>query len=356
MAVHLCDTGLNFTEQITEGKISSRFLSSSTGLPFVNPLLNGGTMFRKLKHWRFQLLAFLVALLSVITVPGLVQPGGATTTIDFVSPQWLSDHASDPNLRILDVRINPLDYISNHIPGAVNIADPTFRGPNGRLPVQYWEQQKLESLFQQAGVSDDSHVVIYSDGSNVLGATMVAYLLERGGHDQVSVLDGGYKGYQDAGLPVTREFPQYPTGNFTLKDNPAIRVTLDEVRGFINNPAVTLIDPRPPAWFAGEEDLFIRNGHIPGAKNIPWTTFMVGETNLHQLKSLDEIRAVLAARNITPDDDIVLSCSTGREATLQYVVLKHLLGYPNVRIYEGSWTEYSAQLDLPVATGRDPNA
>jgi thiosulfate/3-mercaptopyruvate sulfurtransferase len=118
---------------------------------------------------------------------------------------------------------------------------------------------------------------------------------------------------------------------------------------------ITFIDPRPPALFAGEEDVFIRNGHIPGANNIPWPTFTVGEENFHQLKSLDAIRALLTQRQITPNLDIVVTCSTGREASLQYVVLKHVLGYPNVRIYEGSWTEYSTQPDLPVATGRDPN-
>ncbi|WP_035984448.1 sulfurtransferase [Leptolyngbya sp. KIOST-1] len=101
--------------------------------------------------------------------------------------------------------------------------------------------------------------------------------------------------------------------------------------------------------------MFIRNGHIPGAKNIPWPTFTIGEDNFHQLKALDEIRALLARRQVGRNDEIIVTCSTGREASLQYVVLKHVLGYSNVRLYEGSWTEYSAQPDLPVATGRDPN-
>jgi thiosulfate/3-mercaptopyruvate sulfurtransferase len=185
---------------------------------------------------------------------------------------------------------------------------------------------------------------------------MVAYLLERSGHGSVSVLDGGYKGYQAAGLSVTKVFPRYEAGNFEIRDNTAVRVNLDFVRQHLNDPTITFIDPRPPALFAGEEDVFLRNGHIPGAKNIPWPSFTVGEANLHQLKPLGEIRTLLNSRGIEPEDDIIVSCSTGREATLQYVVLKHLLGYPKVRIYEGSWTEYSSQPDLPVATGRDPSA
>ena len=315
-------------------------------------------MFKQLRIWKIQIVSFIVAALAVVTLPGLVHPSQAATTIDFVTPQWVAEHSQDANLRILDVRINPLEYINAHVPGAVNIADNTFRGPNGRLPVQFWEQQKIESLFQDAGVNNNSHLVIYSDGNSILGSTQVAYLLERVGYSgQVSILNGGFKAYRDANLPVTKEFPQYQRGNFTLRDNSAIRVSLDEVRSIVNNRSaqVTFIDPRPAALFAGEENLFIRNGHIPGAKNIPWPTFTLGEDNFHQIKTLDEIRALLARRNVTPNDTIIMTCSTGREASLQYVVLKHVLGYPKVRLYEGSWTEYSSQPDLPVATGRDPN-
>ncbi|MBW4481276.1 MAG: sulfurtransferase [Tildeniella torsiva UHER 1998/13D] len=315
-------------------------------------------MFKQLQRWKIQLVAFLAAVLAVATLPALVQPSAAATTIDFVTPQWVAEHSGDANLRILDVRTNPLDYINSHIPGAVNIAENTFRGPNGRLPVQFWQEQKIEALFQESGVNNDSHVVIYSDGNSVLGSTQVAYLLDRGSHSgRVSVLDGGFKSYTDAGLPVTKEFVEYSVGNFNLVDDDSVRVSLDQVREFVtsSNSGITFIDPRPPAGFAGETDVHIRNGHIPGAKNIPWPSFTLGEDNFHQLKSLDEIRALLARREVTPADDIVVTCTTGREASLQYVVLKHLLGYPNVRIYEGSWTEYSAQPDLPVATGRDPN-
>jgi thiosulfate/3-mercaptopyruvate sulfurtransferase len=321
--------------------------------------------FLKLKGVRAAVLAFVASVLAVaVVIPSLAQPGAAhfhrtpaanSSELRFVSPQWLADHLEDDNLRILDVRMNPLDYIQGHVPGAVHVADNTFRGPNGRLPIQYWDTDKLDFIFTEAGVTDDSDVVIYSDGGNLLGSTMVAYLLERSGHATAAVLDGGYPGYRDAELPITKAFPEYETGEFTLEDNADIRVTIDDVRGFVEAGNVTFIDPRPAALYAGEIDLFQRNGHIPGAKNIPWPTFTIGEDNLHQLKPLDEIQALLDARGITHDDTIIVTCSTGREATLQYIVLKHLLDYPNVRIYEGSWTEYSSFPDLPVATGRDPD-
>ena len=298
------------------------------------------------------LASLLVFAVAIPLFPGLnATAQSSNSEIEFVSPSWVADHANDANLRVLDVRINPFDYFTAHIPGSVHIADNTFRGPNGVLPVQYWQPEKLESLFQQAGVNNDSTVVIYSDGRDVLGATMVAYLLERSGLAEVAVLDGGFTGYQTAGLPVTKEFPSYEVGNFTVRDNPDVRVTLAEVRELVGQPDITFVDPRPAPLFSGEQEIWVRNGHIPGAKNLPWPTFTAGEANFHQLKPLDEIRQLLSERNIQPSDTIIMTCSTGREATLQYTVLKHLLGYPNVRVYEGSWTEYSSQLDLPIETG-----
>ncbi|NJN88768.1 MAG: sulfurtransferase [Leptolyngbyaceae cyanobacterium SL_7_1] len=308
-----------------------------------------------LKLFKSKLVAFVVALFgAAIAIPLLAfAPSFATTAanVQFVAPTWVAEHANDPNLRILDVRLNPFDYFTGHVPNAVHIADNTFRGPNGVLPVQYWQSDKLQSLFSQAGVNDDSQVLVYSDGRDILGTTMVAYLLDRTGHGNVAVLDGGFAGYKAAGLPVSKEFPSYPLGQFTVRDQPQLRVTLDQVRQLIGQPGVTFIDPRPPELFSGEQQVWARNGHIPGAKNIPWVSFTVGEANFHQLKPLDEIRQILASRNVTPEDDIIVTCSTGREATLQYHVLKYLLGYPKVRIYEGSWTEYSSYPDSPIETG-----
>ena len=305
----------------------------------------------------FALLAALVASLLVIpALPASIQAATSKATVQFVSPEWVATHAKDADLRVLDVRTAPLEYISGHVPGAVNIADSNFRGPNGVLPVQYWDNAKLADIFSKSGVSNNSKVLVYSSGNDVLGATMVAYLLERSGVKEIAVLDGGYAGYKSANQTVTKEFPRYSPGKFVLRDDPSIRVSLNQVQTLIGKPGVVFIDPRPPELFRGEKDIWIRNGHIPGAKNIPWPTFTEANNaqenlkNPHKLKSLDEIRALLAERGIKPTDDIIVSCSTGREATLQYVVLKHLLGYPKVRIYEGAWTEYSTT-NLPIATG-----
>jgi thiosulfate/3-mercaptopyruvate sulfurtransferase len=307
----------------------------------------------KLKKPRFftLLVAFCACLVMfpLISLPAF--PASPKSNIQFVSPTWFAQNSKDSNLRILDVRNLPLDYIAGHLPNAVNIADNAFRGPKEGLPVQYWNNQKLGEIFANSGITNNSRVLVYSDGRDVLGATMVAYLLERSGVSNIAVLDGGYKSYA-ATQNVTKEFPKYKLNKFTVRDNPSVRVSLAEVRKLIGKPGVTFIDPRPEKLFRGEENIWVRNGHIPGARNIPWPTFTEAE-NPHKLKSLDEIKQILADRKVTPSNDIIVTCSTGREATLQYVVLKHLLGYPKVRIYEGSWTEYSTYPDLPVATGAE---
>lgn len=270
-------------------------------------------------------------------------------SIKFVSPEWVASNANDPNLRMLDLRQNPIDYFVNHLPKAVNIADNVLRGPRNGLPVQYLEPDKLAEKLAIAGVTDKSRVLIYSDGDAILGSSMFAYILERlGFQNEVAILDGGFTGYS-ATQPVTKEFPNYTPGRLAFKDNPDIRVSLNQVKDLIGKPDVVFIDPRPPRAFQGEVNIFTRNGHIPGARNIPWPTFTETE-NQHKLKPLSDIEKILADRKIDKSKDIIVTCTTGREATLQYVVLKHLLGYPKVRIYEGSWTEYS-QTDLPVETG-----
>lgn len=277
--------------------------------------------------------------------------------IKLITPEQAAAGATSGQWKVLDVRpVPPLDYISGHVPNAVHISEQAFRGPNGKLPYQIWPAQDLANLLSKAGISNNDKVLVYSDGVNILGASLVAYILEKSGVPTIGILDGGFSAYKTQGQPTTKVFTSYKPGTFNPKSVPGLAISLQELLPLVGKPNVVIVDPRPKALFEGTEQTFIRNGHIPGAINITWQSVTEANNpeealkNPHKLKSIDALRQLFVSRGVTPDKTVIISCSTGREASLQYVVLKHLLGYPNVRIYEGSWTEYSAT-DNPVQTG-----
>lgn len=277
--------------------------------------------------------------------------------IKLITPEQAAAGATSGQWKVLDVRpVPPLDYISAHVPNAAHISEQAFRGPNGKLPYQIWPAKDLANLLSKAGISNNDKVLVYSDGVNILGASLVAYILEKSGVPTIGILDGGFSAYKTQGQPTTKVFTPYKPGTFQPKSVPGLAISLQELLPLVGKPNVVIVDPRPKALFEGTEQTFIRNGHIPGAINITWQSVTEANNpeealkNPHKLKSIEALRQLFVSRGVTPDKTVIISCSTGREASLQYVVLKHLLGYPNVRIYEGSWTEYSAT-DNPVQTG-----
>jgi thiosulfate/3-mercaptopyruvate sulfurtransferase len=295
----------------------------------------------------------LAALLPLTSAMQAAKAG----TIKLITPEQAAAGASSGQWKILDVRpVPPLDYISGHLPNAVHISEQAFRGPNGKLPYQIWPARDLANLLSKSGISNNDKVLVYSDGTNVLGASLVAYILEKSGVPTIGILDGGFSAYKSQGQPTTKVFPHYSPGVFNPKSVPGLAISLKELLGLVGKPNVVIVDPRPKALFEGTEQTFIRNGHIPGALNITWQSVTEANNpdealkNPHKLKSVDALRQLFASRGVTPDKTVIVSCSTGREASLQYIVLKHLLGYPDVRIYEGSWTEYSTT-NNPVQTG-----
>ncbi|MFM8275598.1 MAG: sulfurtransferase [Cyanobium sp.] len=304
------------------------------------------------------LLGFGTGLALAILLPlASATQAARAGVIKLITPEQAAAGAGSGQWKILDVRpVPPLDYISGHLPNAVHISEQAFRGPNGKLPYQIWPARDLANLLSKAGISNNDKVLVYSDGSNVLGASLVAYILEKSGVPTIGILDGGFSAYKAKGQPVTKVFPSYNPGVFNPKTVPGLAISLKEVLELVGKPNVVIVDPRPKPLFEGTEQTFIRNGHIPGAINITWQSVTEANNpeealkNPHKLKSIDALRQLFVSRGVTPDKTVIVSCSTGREASLQYIVLKHLLGYPNVRIYEGSWTEYSTT-DNPVQTG-----
>ena len=291
-----------------------------------------------------RLIPFILMIIAIIAFPAT-----ADTQFSIVSPEWVAAHVNDFKIRILDVRTDPYEYFRGHVPNAVHIADNTLRGPKDGMPVQYLPPDISAQLFARAGIHNDYKIIIYSEGANVLGATMTAYALERMGHSGVMVIDGGWSVYKTS-HPTSQIYPTYKTEQLLSRDNKEVYVTTEEVRNLIGKPGVLFIDARPNKLYTGEVTYWTRNGHIPGAINIDWHV-LVNESNPHKFKSIDEIKAVYVAKGVKGTEDIIVYCGTSREATLEYFVLKHMMGYPKVRLYEGSWTEYSSHPDLPVETG-----
>lgn len=272
-----------------------------------------------------------------------------TADVQIVPPRWLEAHLGDDDLRVLDVRLNVYDYFAGHVPGAVHLADASMRAPRDGYPTQYLEPFIAGRLLTGAGVTNDEKVAIYSEGDGVLGATMMAYILERLGHTRIYVIDGGWRDFK-SGFETSQSYPTYKTAPFDIRDNNVISAGVKAVGLSIDKPGVKFVDARPPDVFAGETKIWRRNGHIPGAVNIPWKT-LVEQNNSHKFKPLEQIRKVFADKGIRASDDIIVYCGTSREASLEFLVLKHLLKFPKVRLYEGSWAEYSNHDELPVETG-----
>lgn len=270
-------------------------------------------------------------------------------SVSIVTPQWVEQHAGDANLRILDARLNVYDYFAGHIPNSVHLADAALRFPKEGYPTQYPETFMTGMAFATAGIKKGDKVVIYSDGDGVLGATMIAYLLERLGQTDIAFVDGGWRDYK-AAYKTAQEYPSYKSGFYDVLDNRGVRATLDDVKDSIGKAGIQFIDARPPEVYRGETKIWTRNGHIPGAINVPWK-LLVDDNNLHKFKAVEEMRKVYADRGIKETDDIIVYCGTSREASLEYMVLKHVLKFPKVRLYEGSWAEYSNYTQMQVETG-----
>jgi thiosulfate/3-mercaptopyruvate sulfurtransferase len=276
------------------------------------------------------------------------------TQVSLVSPRWVATQANGTDLRILDVRPDVYAYFMSHVPNAVHISEAVFRAPLAGLPAQYLSPDHTAYLLSRAGISRSSRVLLHSDDDNVLGCTMVAYVLAKLGHPEILIMDGGWMSYKSQ-HPVTQEFPTYSPNSYPSDETVAVGIGLQELRELQQRNAVKIIDSRPEKAYRGETKFWIRNGHIPGAINIDWQRLVIKES-LHTFKPLSDIASIYASAGITKDDDIVIYCGTGREATVEYVALKHLLNFPKVRIYEGSWNEYSSYPELPVATGNTPYA
>lgn len=273
-----------------------------------------------------------------------------------VSADWVQQHLDDPKVRIVESDEDLLLYDVGHIPGAVRI---DWQGDlQDQLVRDYINKEKFAELCSKNGIANDTTVVFYGDKSN-WWACYAFWAFTLFGHKDLKVMNGGRKLWVDQKRPLTREVPNYPRTDYKVAgDNEAaIRAFRDEVLAH-SNARKPLLDVRSPKEFTGEmlhmeeypQEGSLRGGHIPGAKSVPWNR-AVNEGD-GTFKSASELRDLYEKeQGLKPGDDVIAYCRIGERSSLTWFVLTHLLGFQNVRNYDGSWTEWGNLVRVPIERG-----
>ena len=269
--------------------------------------------------------------------------------------QWVANNLHDPNLRVLEVDYDPENaYNQGHIAGAYlvwwkrDINDPERR--------DIINKDQFESLMSRIGATPDSELILYGDFNNWFAA-FAFWVFKYYGHKKIKIMDGGRKKWELEKREYTKDQPRIQPSKYTAQPpDKGIRAYLPDVRRALErlNENV-LVDVRSAKEFSGEitappeypMEHAQRGGHIPGAKNIPWAQ-AVNESD-GTFKGSDELKKLYEEKGVTPDKEIIAYCRIGERSSHSWFVLKYLLGYPSVRNYDGSWTEWGNMIGNPIA-------
>jgi thiosulfate/3-mercaptopyruvate sulfurtransferase len=267
--------------------------------------------------------------------------------------EWVKQNLGKPEIAIIEVDYDPkLAYEQGHIPGALLIDwRKDMNKPDVRDIIDAGE---FEKLMSRLGISNDTHVILYGDYNNWF-ATFAFWVFEMYGHQKVQLLNGGRKKWIDSGGELTKEVPAVKPATYKVpKVNYENRVFLEDLlRMKIADPNLVLVDVRSPAEYTGEitappeypNEHAQRGGHIPGAVNIPWGQAIREDGTF---KSAEELRQLYSSKGVVPDKRVVTYCRIGERASVTWFVLKHLLGYKDVKVYDGSWTEWGNLVRFPI--------
>jgi len=267
-----------------------------------------------------------------------------------VDTTWVEEHKNDPKVRVAEVDYDPsANYVLGHIPGSVlldwkaDINDPLTRNVLSR--------EAAERLMQRIGVNDDTTIILYGDFNNWFAA-FAFWVLRYYGVKDIRLMNGGRKKWLEEDRPLTKDDASYAKGNFKASaPDTNIRVFLDYVKSTLGSKV--LVDVRSPKEFTGEilappeypTEHAQRGGHIPGAVNIPWAQ-AVNEDGT--FKSAEELKKLYESKGVTSDKEVIAYCRIGERSSHSWFVLKYLLGYPDVRNYDGSWTEWGNMINNPI--------
>ncbi len=265
-----------------------------------------------------------------------------------VSTQWVADHLNDANVRLLEVDVDTSAYAQGHIQGAVGINWTTQLGDPVRRDIP--SKEDWEKLLSESGIGNDTRIIFYGDNNNWFAA--FAYWVSKiYGYQNGALMNGGRKKWEAEGRPYTTDTPSPARASYTAQQpNLSLRAFLRDV---LDRPAGTaLVDVRSPAEFNGEviappgmTETAQRAGHVPGAANIPWAQAANEDGTF---KTPDELRQLYSGKGVTSDKDVIAYCRIGERSSFSWFVLKELLGFKNVKNYDGSWTEYGSVVGVPI--------
>jgi thiosulfate/3-mercaptopyruvate sulfurtransferase len=265
-----------------------------------------------------------------------------------VSTDWVAQHGSDPGVKLIEVDVDTNAYDDGHIAGAVGFNWTSQLQDQVRRDII--SKADLEKLLSEAGVSNNDTIILYGDNNNWFAA-YAFWVLQMYGHQNLKLMDGGRKKWLDENRPITKDMPSVSPTSYTASEpNLALRAKQREV--FDTLGKVALVDVRSPAEFSGEIlappgllETAQRGGHIPGAANVPWGQAVKEDGTF---KSVDDLKALYGGKGVDGSKDVIAYCRIGERSSHTWFVLKHLLGYNNVKNYDGSWTEWGSMVDVPV--------
>jgi len=279
-----------------------------------------------------------------------------------VTTQWVEEHKDDPGLRIVESDEDVLLYEQGHIPGAVKLDWHTDLQDS--VVRDYVNRERFAELLSERGIGNDTTVIFYGDKNN-WWATYAFWVFQLFGHTNAKIMDGGRQKWIAENRPLSKDEPNYPRTSYQApeRNDAQIRAFRDQVLGLLNQDHKTiregssLVDVRSNPEYTGElihmanypQEGAQRGGHIPGARNIPWATAVQEDGTF---KPVEELRAIYGGKGVTPDKDVVAYCRIGERSSHTWFVLTYLLGYPKVRNYDGSWTEWGNLVDVPIEKGQ----
>jgi len=265
-----------------------------------------------------------------------------------VSTQWVADHLNDPNVRLIEVDVDTAAYGQGHVQGAVGVNWTTQLGDPIRRDIP--SKEAWSKLLSDAGVSNDTRIIFYGDNNNWFAA--FAYWVSKiYGHQNAALMNGGRKKWELENRPLTTDEPRPQKTSYSAREPDwTYRALLKDVLG--RSSGTALVDVRSPSEFNGEviappgmSETAQRAGHVPGAQNIPWAQAANEDGTF---KSPEELKALYGNKGVTADKDVIAYCRIGERSSFSWFVLKELLGFPNAKNYDGSWTEYGSVIGVPI--------